>query len=256
MNISKIFRVIVSLALVILTCVYAYAMPGEGHKNDWGQVFGISGGKVDNVWSTAQNVIDRYETDYKTLQKKFEWFRLGSARHRLLFHWGFNTPPDKHVTLVKQVDDCFRGRSDASEQKEKFFAALNKINNQRKAALTLSISTNLGLVGSQAIAGIIHDVHILGDYTTTNKDGLAPISDIQRDLKNNFGDLLGYRPSEKLINVQREFNEELSRAGSSGDDATKARNLIATAKKFVPVVINERFGNTLKQKGIYVKTTY
>ena len=255
MNNKKFLSILISFALIFSICDISLSMSGYEHKRLWGSIFGISGGRVESLWQTAQDVIDNFESDYRTLQKKFHWFKLGSSGHRLLFHWGFNTDVAKFPPLVSQVNKCLAGVPNADKERKNFFEALNKINRERQSRLTLSISNTLGVYSAApAIAEIIHDVHILGDYTTTNIDGLPSVNNIKDSMLRSSTALIGYRnPSEKLRSLEREFKYAIDKAARGGDDRNKALNLIEAAKQFVPKILHERFYNDLSKKGISIR---
>ena len=145
--------------------------------------------------------------------------------------------------------------NNADKERKNFFEALNKINRERQSRLTLSISNTLGIYSAApAIAEIIHDVHILGDYTTTNIDGLPSVNNIKDSLLRSSTALIGYRnPSEKLRSLEREFKYAIDKAARGGDDRNKALNLIEAAKQFVPKILHERFYNDLSKKGISIR---
>ena len=251
---KKIF--LISFALVIFLCSYAYGMAGEGHKRVWNETFGFTVGNVENIWKTAQSVIDDYNRDYDTLKKNFKWFKLDSSGHRLLFHWGFNTNPQDYEPLVSLVKSCLQRSNlqaiEKDEQERKFFAMLNQMNARRKTALTSSIIGTLDtFTYAPIIASIIHDLHILADYSTVNVAGLPKIDDVQRDLINSFRTLAGNMPSEKLQSLEQKFFIEVNSPES--DVHRKAAKIIEASKNYLPAVMNERFGENLNKKGIFIR---
>ena len=253
---KKILNFVIVFALIILTC----GMSKQGHSVLWNNVFGISDynsrQNIQSLWDTAQEVIDEYDEDYKELRKNFDWFTWGSYGHRLLFHWGFNANPKKYPPLVNQIKSCLKERKDAEEQENKFFAYLTRnIQAKRNRKLIASVERVTGIPASRAIATILYDVHLLGDYSTVNISALPKISDIENDLiLHGFSVLMGGEKTKRLAEIQSEFLSAI-RVGRGRINSKRAELLLETVKKFLPQILNERFKNTLQQKGIIITTS-
>lgn len=254
--------VIISCVLVVLACISAYAMAGAGHSRLWNEVFGIyenaSREKIQPLWDAAQEVIDNYEADYRELRKNFGWFTWGSYGHRLLFHWGFNTDPKNYEPLVKQVRNCLKGNINAKEQEQKFFAYLTRnIQARRNRKLINAITNTTGIPTARgyanAIATILYDVHLLGDYSTVNTSSLPSIDSIERDLvSNGFRRLItGGEKSVRLEAIDAELQSSI-RAGRGRVNSKRAVLLTEAVKKYLPEILNERFRNILSSKGIAI----
>ena len=235
-----------------------YAMTKEGHKRVWNETFGIdvqSRPKFDKLWNTAQEVIDYFNNDYDELKKNFSWFKLNESGHRLLFHWGFNTLPGNYAPLVEQVRTCLRRSnvSNKAEEERKFWELLNKMNERRKTRLKLSITNILdNFRYAPAIAAIIHDLHILADYSTENVSGLPKLDDIRKDLINSFRTLAGTQPSEEIRSLELDFLSSVN-SNFAEDNKTRAANIIDASKKYLPELMNERFKNRLAKMGIVIR---
>lgn len=208
-----------SLVLVIFAGSDSLAKSGQEHMQLWDNVFGISDSASRNnilpLWRTAQEVIDGIGNDYRDLRERFGWFTWGNYGHRLLFHWGFNADPEKHPPLVRQVRLGLKGNPNAREQERKFFAYLTRnIQSRRNRRLINAVTTVTGIPTSRgyanAIATIIYDVHLLGDYETVSTSALPKIDDIERDLlENGFTRLIsGGDKSERLAKIDGELYEE------------------------------------------------
>ena len=250
-------RKIIISVLLLSICTNLYGMSKQGHSKLWNDVFGISDynsrQNIQSLWDTAQEVIDEYDEDYKELRKNFEWFTWGSYGHRLLFHWGFNADPKKYPPLVNQVKSCLKDNPDAKEQEDKFFAYLTRnIQAKRNRKLIASVEKVTGIPTSRAIATILYDVHLLGDYSTTNTSALPKISDIENDLiLHGFSVLMGGEKTKRLAEIQSEFLSAV-RVGRGRINSKRAELLLETVKKFLPQVLNERFKNALNRKGITI----
>lgn len=190
--------------------------------------------------------------------KNFLGLTGGNYGHRLLFHWGFNADPKRYSPLVKQVRSCLKDNPDAREHERKFFSYLtNNIQSRRNRKLINAVTSVTGIPTARgyanAIATIIYDVHLLGDYETVNTSALPKIDDIERDLtENGFSRLItGGDKSERLAEIDAELRESI-RAGRGRVNSRRAILLTEAVKKYLPQILNERFKNTLSAKGIII----
>ena len=260
--VRKFIAVILSLALVIFAGGDSFAKSGQEHIQLWDNVFGISENVSRNnilpLWRMAQEVIDEIGNDYRDLRENFSWFTWGNYGHRLLFHWGFNADPKRYSPLVKQVRSCLKDNPNAREQERKFFSYLTRnIQSRRNYKLINAVTSVTGIPTSRgyanAIATIIYDVHLLGDYETVSTSALPKIDDIERDLvENGFTRLIsGGDKSERLAKIDGELRDSI-RAGRGRVNSRRAILLTEAVKKYLPPILNERFKNTLSAKGIVI----
>ncbi len=258
----KFMSLALSLVLAVIVCSASFAKSGQEHIQLWDNVFGISDatskGNIQPLWRAAQEVIDEIGNDYRDLQERFSWFTWGNYGHRLLFHWGFNSDPKRYAPLVKQVRSCLKGRSDAKEQEQRFFAYLTRnIQSRRNQKLINAVISVTGIPTARgyanAVATILYDVHLLGDYSTINTAALPKIDDIERDIvENGFRRLIsGGDKSERLKAIDAELTASI-RAGRGRVNSVRAILLTQTMKKYLPQILNERFRKTLAEKGITI----
>ena len=259
---QKFMAIISALFLMVIICGNSFAKSGQEHMLLWDNVFGISDSTSRNnilpLWRTAQEVIDNIGNDYRDLRENFPWFNWGSYGHRLLFHWGFSTDPKRYSPLVKQVRSCLKGNTNADKEERKFFAYLtNSIQSRRNRRLINAVTSVTGIPTTRgyanAIATIIYDVHLLGDYETVNTSALPKIDDIERDLtEKGFSRLIsGGDRSERLAKIDAEFKASI-RAGRGRVNKVRAILLTEAVKKYLPQILNERLRNTLAGKGITI----
>lgn len=237
-------------------------MTSSGHIKLWNEVFGVNDNNsqknIIQLWKSAQKIIDDISSDYRDLQKNFEWFTWGNYGHRLLFHWGFNADPSKYNVLVRQVRSCLKDSQDSKQQEQKFFAYLTRnIQARRNRELINSVINTTGIPAARgyanAIATILYDVHLLGDYETVNTSALPAINSIEHDLiDNGFRRLLtGGEKSERLEKIDSELRESI-KIGRTRTNRKRAELLINSVKKFLPQILHERFSETLSRKGIII----
>ncbi len=253
-------RFMLSLILVFLACTVASAKSGQEHVQQWNDVFGVRDStsriNIQPLWKVAQDVIDGVGEDYRDLQNRFTWFKWGSLGHRLLFHWGFNANPQNYAPLVRQVRLCLKGNPDARNQERQFFAYLTRnIQAPRNQKLINAVTSVTGIPTARgyanAVATILYDVHLLGDYTTTNTSALPKIDDIESDLVGKgFNRLLaGGDKSERLKKIEAELLDAI-RVGRGRVNSACANNLSQAVRKYLPQILNERFSKTSGAKGI------
>ena len=254
--------VILVVLSILLNLSPAWGLGGSGHAKLWNDVLGIADRQseeaIQPLWDAAQDVIDSYRDDYRELRGKFPWFTWGSYGHRLLFHWGFEAAPKEHPQLKKQVEKCLKGREDKKEQFDAFFHYLTRtIQARRNKKLINALVQTTGVPTARgyanALATIIYDVHLLGDYQTPATSALPSINKIETDLvQRGFYRLLtGGDRTERLNEIKAELDAAV-RVGRGRIDSKRAQNLIDTTKRLLPPLLNERFKNTLKEQGITI----
>ena len=86
-----------------------------------------------------------------------------------------------------------------------------------------------------------------------NTSALPKIDDIERDLtEKGFSRLIsGGDKSERLAKIDAEFRASI-RAGRGRVNRVRAILLTKAVKKYLPPILNERFKNTLAEKGITI----
>ena len=126
----------------------------------------------------------------------FTWHKYG---HRVFFHWGFNANPRSCEILQQLVEE----RNWPSDVVTSFWEKVINEQARRNKESMSAVASTLGfeLAGSQrayanAFASLITDIHLLGDYSTTNIATLQNIDLIIVDIKKAlFESLKGDRKS-------------------------------------------------------------
>lgn len=260
----------VCLALLLATAACGH--PAREHIRDWNELFGArdetSQKNLGPLWKTAQEVIDQWKDVYTpSIKKECRWFTWGNYGHRLLFHWGFNGDPKTYGPLQQQIkialekdiaakglrgEEARRYREREKKKLEQLLISLQrKRNNQliEKVKDVVSIDKTRGYAG--AVATIIHDVHLLGDYETPLISALPAPDAIERDLiDHGFQRLLkGGDRTERLQKIDADLKEALKN-GRGRTYRKRAELLLEKLKYCIPQILNERFKETLKSRGI------
>ena len=260
----------VCLALLLATAACGH--PAREHIRDWNELFGArdetSQKNLAPLWKTAQEVIDQWKDVYTPcIKEECPWFTWGNYGHRLLFHWGFNGDPRTYGPLLQQIKIALEkdiaakdlrsedaGRYREREQK-KLNQLLISLQAERNRKLITKVEREMGIPKTRGYAGavatIIHDVHLLGDYETPLISALPSPDAIERDLiDHGFQRLLrGGDRTERLQKIDADLKEALKN-GRGRTYRKRAELLLEKLKYCIPQILNERFKETLKARGI------
>ena len=183
----------------------------QQHAEDMYKVFGFERNEELTNWMrfVSSVLIDNYNTEYafsddgtpfdfySYLQEKYPDFQ---CKHRLLFHWGYNSRPWSDY-LQDKVN--YYGWSD--ELIQEFQADLIAEQKRRNRFANEYTENVFGFAhgGKEAriarvLISIAYDVHILGDYEpdNTDLDGLQDIGSVVGDIINNLTALDNQQSSE------------------------------------------------------------
>lgn len=187
------------------------------HADDMYEVFGFERNEELTKWMkfVSSVLIDNNNTDYafsndgkpfdfySYLQEKYPGFQ---CKHRLLFHWGYNSRPWSSY-LQDKVNDY--GWSD--KMIRDFQADLIAEQKRRNGFANEYTENVFGFAhgGKEAriarvLISIAYDVHILGDYEPDNSDldGLQDMGSVVGDIINNMT-VLDKRQSSTLCKKLR-----------------------------------------------------
>lgn len=179
--------------------------------------------------------------------QSFTWHKYG---HRVFFHWGFNSNPRSSKILQELVAE-----RKWPQEVEKFFWDKVITEQARRNRETMAIvGSTLGFqlsgaerVYANAFASIITDVHILGDYSTTNTTSLQNIDLVVADIKNALFESLKGGDDAKRINRLLDSTKSISSQSKRADAILKI--LQKELAQFILTVQNGYFKRLLvKQK--------
>ena len=237
--------------LALLLPILVSAKEGSKHCKDMLDVLGIP---QDNlalpVYRHANNVARvitaKIDTDYTSLLHKITDiapdFNLGLSRHRMLYHWGFNENPEDSESLVKRVNEATR---DEFARKRIWELIKDEQGNRNRAMMkiaSLEFKQNSGfeLIREEqnALASIMYNVHILGDYEVSSlaqTDGMVTMNAIIADTKRTFRQRL----REPNMDIVREFSKHLDMAEGMPDIPKKASKVLELMKVYVPKIFHD-----------------
>ncbi len=209
--------------------------------------------KNNNSWVKfiSSDMIDN--TDFhKELESSYPGFSIkGPKRHRLLFHWAYDTEPWNEELERLFVEHCeiydlnietnlrILKAKIVSEQKRR-----NKlIEKKTQEVFGFGEGGKEGRIYTHFFSSMAYNIHILGDYTSDNTvlDGLFGfeklIGRIVIELRN-----LDYTNSKSIINGITQINKK------NIDVQEKADLLMTYLKQEVPLFIQSACNGSIKRK--------
>ncbi len=198
-------RKYVLIALLSLICPVSSAHGSwEQHADDMYEVLGLERNEKLTNWMrfVSSVLIDNNNADYAFsdngepfdfyayLKEKYPGFQ---CKHRLLFHWGYNSRP-----WSSYLQDKVEGYGWTETMIQSFQADLIAEQKRRNGFANHYTENVFGFEhgGKEArvarvLISIVYDVHLLGDYEpdNTDLDGLQDISSVVGDIINNINAL-------------------------------------------------------------------
>lgn len=221
---------LVCLAAIILLPALSYAHDTKVHNEEIFRVFGI--GPQDQeirarLDRTLQVFADQIDHNYAVLYAKVKQavlphqFSWGRYTHRIFFHWGFNGDPRKSAAL----QECFRKATNDSSIIERGFQVIiteQAIRNLRMQAAVARLGASP--THQKALAAIIYDIHIIGDYIEGSTDAqraLPPIEDVVEDIIKH-----GINKFDCDLALKRNFARELRKSLKTSSNPTMRGNAV------------------------------
>lgn len=235
------------------------------HRADMYAVFGFEEDKELDAWFQliSSDLIDGYRGDprpefgglnfYDYLKQKYPPFK---CKHRLLFHWGFNSRPwsddlERKVRGYKWNEgriEAFK-RELVAEQKRR-----NALANELTEELFGFSSGGRDAAYANALTSLVYDIHLVGDYTPDNKDmdGVDDFSSVVGDIVNSLRRL----DSDRCVPLVKKISS-LTRGVSAENEQAVAQRLLDLLESEVPSFLKSvdggRLYNRMKKKGYVIR---
>lgn len=124
------------------------------------------------------------------------------GKHRIWYHWGFNTDPKQFPPLVNSLNAAIDQGVITKDDLPEFWRLMSDEIAKRNRFLLNQVANafgygQLGNISAQqrrqlnGLVTIIYSVHILGDYQTDDIEVLAPLSRVYADISNAIDNLAG-----------------------------------------------------------------
>ena len=256
---------LIIVLLIIISRVSSLAHASwEQHADDMYEVLGLERNEKLTDWMrfVSSVLIDNNNADYafsdneqpfdfySYLKGKYPGFQ---CKHRLLFHWGYNSRPWSTYLQNKVIG---YGWSDTMIHE---FQADLVAEQKRRNSFANNYTENLfgfAHVGKEArvarvIISIVYDVHLLGDYEpdNTDLDGLQDIGSVVGDIVNNIN-ALDKQNGSVLCNQLKKISQS-----SNIQVQDKASALLTLLKKhfgvFLRTAENGKIARHLNEKGFF-----
>lgn len=250
-----------NVIFMILICVplFSFALSGKEHVADMMRVFPFEdveqNAKVFKFYRQVNHYLDWPGQDPTQHHDKNAPKRPLSianhpkfgniswhGKHRIWFHWGFNTDPHKFPPIVNSLNDAVSNGVISSNDLPEFWNLLMKEVSKRNRALmnngakvfgfgelgTISAAQRRQLNG---LVTVLYSVHVIGDHETTDKDDIAPLSRVFADINNAIDNIAGKDASN--IEKAKSIKAALKKAQSSPE-----KYLNTLEREFTPFILS------------------
>lgn len=218
-----------------------------GHSRDMADVLGIDTSsptpqtaKLQKLVSVFAKEIDDMEGSrkllqaMKTLAPSFTWTDF---THRLFFHWGFHTNPRNSRALKQQISEAAQKDSISEEdlwrpiiqeqggRNTRMMDAVREFGIQRREHI-------------QAVAAILYDVHILGDYidgAEMPREALHDLAGVLRELQDAIKEL----SANNDASAKALMKSLLTAFGSKTGDQGSAEAMLNLLKQELPLFLKQ-----------------
>ena len=148
------------------------------------------------------------------------------GKHRIWFHWGFNTDPRKFPPIVNSLNQAVQDGVITQQDVEVFWSMMNiEISRRNRTLMNEGAKVfgfgELGTISAQqrrqlnGLVTILYSIHVIGDHKTTNKDIIAPLNRVYADVNNAIDNIAGKETAN--FEKAKELKKQLRAAQSSPD---------------------------------------
>ena len=244
-------RNILTFMLALLSPIFASAKTGPEHCKDMLDVLGILQEKAahpsyQHANEVAKTITAMIDNDVSSLRTSITNiapnFSLGPSIHRLFFHWGFNEDPRHSKALSDRINAVTTDDNARNQIWGLIKAEQGRRNRAMMAKAAMEFNKNSGLMLSRkeqnALASIMYNVHILGDYEVSGSaqtGGMVSMNAIIADTIRSLGQRL-QEPNRELVH---EFEQQLNAARGMPESPKKATTILEFMKIYVPKILKD-----------------
>jgi|GEM_PF-1185220 len=202
----------------------------NSHTSDMLQVYPFQyDQRIYDFYVAVSYYLDHPNGDTQSQKPRFlkddpRFRRMTFRNHRIWYHWGFNRTDTNRLRTFGPLSETVRQNIEkgklAKKNEDAFWAALQQDVSRRNRELMNKTARlfgygEIGSISSQqrsqlnGFVSLLYDIHILGDYTTTEKSLLLPVHDLYSDIEQAIRNIAGTSYSdnrtegEKLIRLLR-----------------------------------------------------
>lgn len=206
-------QIILLLLFVAFSVMSLCAKGKEGHKKDMTDIYPFERAdlRIQQFYDDVCTFLDSPNGDGMVSKPRFVTMderlcRMTFANHRIWYHWGFNRNDPNKLKQFKPLADIVAsniqsGKLAASDEPYFWSCLLADIRRRNRDLMNKSAKLfgydEIGSISSRqreqlnAFVTILYCIHILGDYTTSEKGVLEPLQDVYSDIENAITDLAG-----------------------------------------------------------------
>ena len=236
-------RLLFFLTICLLIPINGFALGGKEHAADMQRIFPFAEStknkKVTDFYRRVNEFLDfpyvqpgqKHDKSQPKRPKfvvehpKFSQIRW-QGKHRIWFHWGFNTDPRKFPPIVNSLNQAVQDGVITQQDVEEFWSMMNiEISRRNRTLMNEGAKVfgfgELGTISAQqrkqlnGLVTILYSIHVIGDHKTTDKDIIAPLSRVYADVNNAIDNIAGKEAAN--FEKAKELKKQLRTAQSSPD---------------------------------------
>ena len=252
-------HVLLFLIIGILVPINGFALSGREHAADMQRIFPFAEStkdkKVTDFYRRVNEFLDfpyvqpgqkhdksdpkrpKFVADHPKFSQ-IQW----QGKHRIWFHWGFNTDPRKFPPIVNSLNQAVQDGVITQQDVGEFWSMMNKEISRRNRTLMNEGARvfgfgELGTISAQqrkqlnGLVTILYSIHVIGDHKTTDKEIIAPLSRVYADVNNAIDNIAG----KEAANLEKAKElKKLLRAAQSSPDTY----LDVLEREFAPFILS------------------
>lgn len=236
-------RLAVLMMALLLAAEGAFALGGKEHAADMQRIFPFAkdakNKPVTNLYQRVNEYLDfpyvhpgekSQRTDPKRPKFVAEHPKFSQihwlGKHRIWFHWGFNTDPRQFPPIVNSLDQAVQQGVIAESDVAEFWTLMNEEISLRNRALMNEAAAvfgfgELGTISTQqrrqlnGLVTVLYSIHVVGDHKTPDKAVVAPLDRVYADIGNAIDNLAGREPEN--VEQAKALKQRLKAAQTSPD---------------------------------------
>lgn len=252
-------RVLFFLTICLLIPINGFALGGKEHAADMQRVFpfeeSAKNKKVTDFYRRVNEFLDfpyvlPGEKHDKSQPKRpsfvaehpkfsqIQWH----GKHRIWFHWGFNTDPRKFTPIVNSLNQAVQEGVINPQDVAQFWSLMNiEISRRNRTLMNEGAKVfgfgELGTISAQqrrqlnGLVTILYSVHVIGDHKTTDKEIIAPLDRVYADINNAIDNIAGKEAGN--LEKAKELKKRIKAAQSSPE-----AYLDALEREFTPFILS------------------
>ena len=236
-------RLLFFLTICLLIPINGFALGGKEHAADMQRIMPFAESaknkKVTDFYRRVNEFLDfpyvqpgqKHDKSQPKRPKfvvehpKFSQIRW-QGKHRIWFHWGFNTDPRKFSPIVNSLNQAVQDGVITQQDVEEFWSMMNiEISRRNRTLMNEGAKVfgfgELGTISAQqrkqlnGLVTILYSIHVIGDHKTADKDIIAPLSRVYADVSNAIDNIAGKEAAN--FEKAKELKKQLRTAQSSPD---------------------------------------